>query len=86
MYLKQNLLLLLNRMLPDITSNTWAKKHFYNFFYDRTKYTIYNLENSLEEKGAGTLVAAVVAAAAAGATARGAARRAVAKFVETVTA
>jgi hypothetical protein len=25
------LLLLLYRMLPDITSNTWAKKHFYNF-------------------------------------------------------
>jgi hypothetical protein len=78
MYLKQNLLLLLlNRMIPDITSNTWAKKHFYNFFfYDRTKYTIYNLENGLEEKGAGTL----------GATAGGVARREVAKFVETVTA
>jgi hypothetical protein len=25
------LLLLLYRMLPDITSKTWAKKHFYNF-------------------------------------------------------
>ncbi len=25
------LLVLLYRMLPDITSNTWAKKHFYNF-------------------------------------------------------
>jgi hypothetical protein len=54
-------------------------KTFLKFFFTtETKCTIYNLEKSLEEKDAGTLVAAVVAAAAAGAAAGGTARRAVA--------
>jgi hypothetical protein len=46
-------------MLPDITSNTWAKNMFIIFFLTE-KCTIYNHEKSLEEMDAGTLVAAVV--------------------------
>ena len=36
------LLLLLNRMLPDITSNTWAKNIFIIFFITTRQFTIYN--------------------------------------------
>ncbi len=72
-------------MLPDITSNTWAKKHFYNFF---TTETIYNIQSWEAWRGevAGPSVAAVVAAAAAGAAARGAARGAVTILVVAVAA
>jgi hypothetical protein len=73
-------------MLPDITSNTWAKKHFYNFFKNKDKCTLYNREKSLEKMVAGPLVAAVVAAAAAGVAAGGAARGAVAILVVAVAA
>jgi hypothetical protein len=69
-------------MLPDITSNSWARKHFYNIFFKTKKCTIYNHEKSLVEMDAGTLVVAVVAVATAGAAAGGA----VAKLVEAVTA
>jgi hypothetical protein len=31
-------------MLPDITSNTWAKKHFYNFLQRQENITIYGLK------------------------------------------
>jgi hypothetical protein len=63
-------------MLPDITSNTWAKNIFIIFY---TTKTIYNIQSWEAWRGvvAGALVAAVVAAAAAGAAAGGAARGAV---------
>jgi hypothetical protein len=43
------LLLLLNRMLPDITRNTWAKNNFYNFLR-QGQFTMYN-HGSLESGG-----------------------------------
>jgi hypothetical protein len=43
------LLLLLNRMLPDITSNTWAKTVFKVIFLN--KYTVYNHEKIVVKAG-----------------------------------
>jgi hypothetical protein len=77
------LLLLLNYMLPDITSNTWAKT-FFNFFYEQNiQITICHHDEGGE---AGVLVTAIVAAAAARATAGGAAGRAVAALVVAIAA
>jgi hypothetical protein len=73
------LLLLLNLMLPDITSNTWAKKLF------ETKHTIYKIA-SWCRRGTGVLITALIAAAADRATAGSAAGGAIAKLVEAVTA
>ncbi|MFN9898693.1 MAG: hypothetical protein ACK55Z_07855, partial [bacterium] len=63
-------------MLPDITSNTWAKKNIFIIFYNDKKYYNIWLGDVIVE-ASGTLVAAAVAAAAAGAAAGGAARGAV---------
>ncbi len=72
-------------MLPDITSNTWAKNIFIIFY---TSEKIYNIQSWEAWRGVvvGALVAAVVAAAAAGAAAGGAARGAVTIFAVAVAA
>jgi hypothetical protein len=68
-------------MLPDITSNTWAKKHFYSFLKTENNLQ-YTIVEAWREMVASSLVAAVVATAAAG----GIARRAVAILVVAIAA
>jgi hypothetical protein len=67
-------------MLPDITSNTWAKNIFYNFLEQNVQFTI--MKRAWWRRDASALVAAVVTAATAG----GAAGGAVAELVEAVSA